>query len=96
MATQNLGGLHSGIKSSITAGDTMSRSMGQYGKGHDFMAPATMAGLPSSDPTGGKMGPPVRDSKGGIKSNPKLGALGAGPNGNYGSQGGYGAAGDNS
>lgn len=95
MAVQDLGGPHSGVKATITPGDPMSRAMGQYGQGHSYDNMATMAGLPTSDPAG-KMGPPVRDGKGGIKSNPKVGALGAGPNGSYGSERNYGIGGDNS
>jgi hypothetical protein len=33
---QDLGSPHSGLRSTITKGDPMSRMMGQYGKGHSF------------------------------------------------------------
>lgn len=33
---QNLHSPHSGMKTSITAGDPLSRSVSQYGKGHSF------------------------------------------------------------
>jgi hypothetical protein len=38
---QNLGSPHSGLKSTVTKGDPLSRSMGQYGKGHSFTAGAS-------------------------------------------------------
>lgn len=49
MAQERLPGLHSGVMTTLTPGDPMSRSMGQYGKGHSFAlpSPADMAGLPS-------------------------------------------------
>jgi hypothetical protein len=39
---QNLSSPHSGQRSTITKGDPMSRSMGQYGKGHSFASPLSM------------------------------------------------------
>lgn len=39
---QDLGSPHSGMKSSVTPGDPMSRVMGQLGKGHSFAPPAPM------------------------------------------------------
>ena len=93
MTMQNLPGLHSGVKATLIPGDTMSRSMGQYGKGHSMAAQT--AALPDMAPHEVAT-VPVRDGKGGIKKNPKEGEMGPGPNDGYGTQGGYGVSGDNS
>jgi hypothetical protein len=43
---QNLGSPHSGMMSTITKGDPMSRMMNQHGKRHSFTAPAPMEPKP--------------------------------------------------
>lgn len=93
MGAERLPSLHSGVKSTVMPGDVMSREMGQYGKGHDFAA-AAAAGLPTATP--GQPPALVRGGAGGIKAEPKFGSMGPGKYDAYGSQGGYGAAGDNS
>lgn len=52
MAQERLPGLHSGAMTTLTKGDPMSRSMGQYGKGHSFV-PAT----PRPEPGAANKGP---------------------------------------
>lgn len=95
MAIEDLGGTNSGAMATIVAGDPMSRSMGQYGKGHSFnLNPAPVNAADGAGTKGGTGA--VRDSKGGLKPHDKLGGLGAGPNGSYGSPRDYGASGDNS
>jgi hypothetical protein len=47
---QNLGSPHAGVKSSLASGDPLSRSMGQYGKGHSF---GLAGGQPLSKVRGG-------------------------------------------
>jgi hypothetical protein len=42
---QNLHSPHSGLRSTITKGDPLSRMMGQYGKGHSFSPAGQGAGL---------------------------------------------------
>ena len=81
MPQQNLFSPHSGIMSTITPGNTMSRSMGQYGKGHGD--PILSAPTAATNP--------LKDGGGGIKTNPREGGLGAGPQGNYGSVSNAGA-----
>jgi hypothetical protein len=71
-----------GQKNTITPGDTLSRSMGQYGKGHSLLgaqpaanaAPVSHAGMNE-----------IRGGSGGIKKRPRQGGIGPGPMGNYGS-----------
>jgi hypothetical protein len=59
---QNLGSPHSGQKSTLASGDTMSRSMGQYGKGHSFSGLA--GGNPLKQIRGGMGG--MRRIRGGL------------------------------
>jgi hypothetical protein len=51
---QNLSSPHSGLRSTITSGDPMSRMMGQYGKGHSFAS--LLGGTPGKSAAGGKSG----------------------------------------
>lgn len=39
---QDLGSPHSGQKATLAGGEPLSRSMGQYGKGHSFTAPTPL------------------------------------------------------
>lgn len=102
MTAQNLMSPHAGIKATITPGDTMSRAMGQYGKGHSFAAPTPTAmsigppGMPGGVGPKSDPGPHIRDGKGGIRKNARSGGIGPGPNGSYGSSRAYGKSGDNS
>jgi hypothetical protein len=41
-SAQHLSSPHSGMKSTLHPGDTLSRSMGQYGKGHSFAGPSPL------------------------------------------------------
>lgn len=47
MASQRLPGVHSGVKQSLTPGDPLARSMGNYKKGYDPVA-ASNAALPNA------------------------------------------------
>lgn len=116
MPQQKLPGLHSGVKTTLTKGDPISRMMGQYGQGHSFAtpqgAPTGVSGFgpaaPGGNVPGGSVpGAPagaglgltssvgsVKGGKGGLKPHVKLGGLGAGANGSYGSPRDYGAASD--
>lgn len=74
---QHFGSPHSGQKSTITAGDPMSRSMGHYGKGHSFAAPS----LDPSMAMGPTKPPSIADIRGGsgtMKKNAREGGLGPG------------------
>ena len=70
---QNLGSPHSGTMSTLTTGDTLSRMMGQYKKGHSFAAPG---------PKASKV--PMRGGAGGIRRNPTKGGIGPGKMGTTG------------
>jgi hypothetical protein len=85
MAQQDLKSPHSGIMSTITPGDPMDRSMGQYGKAGTPMT-AMVGGLPTpgSDPTKSMGDPTIKDGTGGIKSHPKFGGIGPGMSGGMG------------
>jgi hypothetical protein len=73
-----------GAKASITGGDPLSRAMGQYAKGHSYLTPAD--GQPTDvDPTLHAGANAVRGSKGGVKTHPREGGIGPGPNGSHGS-----------
>jgi hypothetical protein len=48
VAAQRLPGVHSGVKATLTRGDPLARSMGQYGKGYDPIQAANNAGLPTA------------------------------------------------
>jgi hypothetical protein len=70
---QNLASPHSGLRSSITKGDPMSRLMGQYGKGHSFGN--MMGGVPG----GGNAASPLHQIRGGIGQMKRIrGGLGPG------------------
>ncbi len=49
---QDVGGLHSGFRTTITPGDPLGRSMGHYGKAPAYLSPM-MAGSTDVVPTGG-------------------------------------------
>jgi hypothetical protein len=91
MAQQDLQSPHSGIVATITPGDPLSRTVGQYGKGATFPLPTTGGPSVLAAPAGGSA---IRDQSGGLKTHPKTGGLGAGPNGSYGSNRDYGAQAD--
>jgi hypothetical protein len=79
--------LAAGQKATITGGDPFSRMMGQYGKGHSYVgAPTDPA---ASDPTKHAGAQTVRGGKGGVKTHPRQGGIGPGPNGSYGSETSY-------
>ncbi len=70
--------LSPGQKGTLFAGDTMSRSMGQYGKGHSYLAPGDGAMGPAAvDPTKHPGSNLVRGDDGGIRRNPNAGGLAA-------------------
>ncbi|HEY1491980.1 MAG TPA: hypothetical protein VGF35_05095 [Steroidobacteraceae bacterium] len=71
---QNLASPHSGLRSTITPGDSSSRMMGQYGKGHSFGALPGMGGA-SKAPSG--LGQ-LRGGGGAMKRNVRMGGLGPG------------------
>lgn len=84
MASQRLPGPHSGVRNTLTKGDPLARSMGQYGKGHDPLGAASDAGLPSAVDEQ----PPAlftRGGAGGIRRHPKFGEMGPGADDGYGS-----------
>lgn len=60
---QNLSSPHSGLRSTITKGDPVSRSMSQYGKGHSF-ASGLAGGNPLKQIRGGMGG--MRRIRGGL------------------------------
>lgn len=66
-----------GQKSTLTGGDTMSRAMGQYGKGHSYLAPGEGPMGPAAvDPTQNHPGATqIRGSAGGVRDNPRAGGL---------------------
>ena len=76
-----------GQKDSITGGDPLSRSMGQYGKGHSYLGGAQPS--VNSDPTKHAGSQVVRGSQGGVKTHPREGGIGPGPNGSVGSETAY-------
>lgn len=84
---QALGGVHSGVKSAITGGAPLSRSMGQYGKGHSYLP--GMEGGVTADPTQHAGVKQIRDGGGGIRRNPRKGGLGPGPMSAAGGAGDY-------
>lgn len=47
MASQELGNLHRGMPTTVAPGEPLSRSMGEYGKGHTFNVPAIEALMPT-------------------------------------------------
>jgi hypothetical protein len=68
-----------GQKSTLAGGDTMSRAMGQYGKGHSYLPPGTSdMGPAAMDPTVHAGTNQIRGDQGGLKSNPRSGGLGEG------------------
>lgn len=67
--SQNLGSPHSGLRSTITKGEPMSRAMGHYGKGHSFSAPT---------PTPGQGQAKIRGASGQIGHQLRYGGLGPG------------------
>lgn len=67
-----------GQKSTLAGGDTMSRAMGQYGKGHSYLPPDSSAMGPAAmDPTQHAGMTQIRGGKGGMKPNPRTGGLAA-------------------
>jgi hypothetical protein len=75
--TQHLGSPHSGMRSTITKGDPLSRMAGQYGKGHSFLAGPQGAG--ATMPVSGSSGlANIRGGQGGMKRVPRSGGLGPG------------------
>lgn len=65
-----------GQKGTLFGGDTMSRSMSQYGKGHSYLPPGepTM-GPAAADPTQHAGVTQIRGEAGGIRRIPKAGGL---------------------
>jgi hypothetical protein len=77
---QHLGSPHSGLKSTLHAGDPMSRAMGQYGKGHSFTSALAGASSPS----------PLKQIRGGTGQMRRIrGGLGPGKMGQPGGTGDY-------
>jgi hypothetical protein len=76
---QNLDSPHSGLRSTITKGDPLSRLMGQYGKGHGL---ATMAGGHSKAPNApsvSQANPTLHQLRGGLGQMRRIrGGLGPG------------------
>jgi hypothetical protein len=72
-----------GSPATITGGSPLSRSMGQYGKGHSYLAPGMDDGV-VTDPTAHPGMSQVRDSSGGIRRNPRQGGLGPNDDSNQG------------
>ncbi len=64
----------------ITGGNALSRSMGQYGKGHSYL-PGSSDPDTNLDPTAhaGSSNSQIRGAAGGIKSRPRQGGLQDGP-----------------
>jgi hypothetical protein len=83
---QNLESPHSGLRSTITKGDPMSRLMGQYGKGHSLMGGGGAMGGPSRAPSG--LGQ-LRGGGGVMKRNIRQGGLGPGKMSTPGGSGDY-------
>jgi hypothetical protein len=76
---QNLGSPHSGLKSTLTKGDPMSRMMGHYGKGHSFSQTPPVGGDPTmGGPTKAPSIAAIRGGQGGMKANVRQGGLGPG------------------
>ena len=73
MPSQRLPGVHSGVKSTLTPGDPLARSMGNYKKGHDPLQAAANAGLPVAQDEEASPVPVVRkgDGKGGGLKTPR-------------------------
>lgn len=67
-----------GQKSTLTAGDPMSRMMGQHGKGHSYLQPGVGGSAPM-EPTSPSHAHPgiseIRGSGTAIKRNPRAGSL---------------------
>jgi hypothetical protein len=69
-----------GARTSLTSGSPLSRMMGQYGKGHSYLGAGMEGG--ASDAIVHHSGvSQIRGAKGGVRSNPRTGALGPGPRG---------------
>jgi hypothetical protein len=70
---------HPGARTSLTPGNSLSRMMNQYGKGHSFLpGGAQPVGAAGADPQNHAGVLPIRGQKGGIKRNPRRGGLGPG------------------
>ncbi len=87
MPAQTLPGPYSGVRATVTPGDTLARSMGQYGKGATGM-PAVL------DPTQAAVAsPPTKNAMPLMRARPGGGAP-PGPNGSTGSPRDYSNAGN--
>jgi hypothetical protein len=75
---QDFGSPHSGVMSTITKGEPLSRMMGQYGKGHSF-APQPQAPSMAMGPSKAPKLSTIRGGSGAMKKNVRQGGLGPGP-----------------